>query len=116
LNPWFPGPALAAFAPPPSPPEPGKSPTHPFSLSDPYNTAGILEASGWRDVNATQHELLVNVDRDTIVDDEALGFFGVPAEDIGAAQQAIERQLAPLTRADGRIDAPLAFHIFTATA
>jgi SAM-dependent methyltransferase len=116
LNPWFPGPALAGIVPPPPPPEPGKSPTHPFSLSDPHRTAGILEASGWREVNTTRHELLVTVDRDTIVDDEALEFFGVPSSDIAAAWQAIERQLAPLTRDDGRIDAPLAFQIFTATA
>lgn len=116
LNPWFPGPALAGIAPPPPPPEPDKSPTHPFSLSDPEHTAGILEASGWRGVSATRHELVVTVDRETIVDDEALGFFGVPAEAMGAAWQAIERHLAPISRDDGRIDAPLAFQIFTATA
>jgi SAM-dependent methyltransferase len=115
-NPWFPGRALAGIAPPPPPPEPGKSPTHPFSLSDPRHTTGILEASGWREVNATQHELVVTVDRDTIVDDESLGFFGVPGDALGAAWEAVERQLAPITRDDGRIDAPLAFHVFTATA
>jgi SAM-dependent methyltransferase len=115
LNPWFPGPALAGIAPPP-PPEPGRSPTHPFSLSDPHHAAGILEASGWREVNATRHQLLVTVDRETIVDDQALEFFGVPAGAIAGAWQAIERQLAPITRDDGRIDAPLAFQIFTATA
>jgi SAM-dependent methyltransferase len=116
LNPWFPGPALAGIMPPPPPPAPGKSPAHPFSLSDQRRTAGILEASGWREVDVTLHELVVTVDRDTIVDDEALEFFGVPPSDIAAAWQAIERQLAPLTRDDGRIDAPLAFQIFTATA
>lgn len=116
LNPWFPGSALAGIAPPPPPPEPGKSPTHPFSLSDPGHTAQILEASGWREVSSTSHELVVTVDRDTIVDDEALGFFGVPSDALGAAWEAIDRQLAPITRADGRIDAPLAFQIFTAAA
>jgi len=60
--------------------------------------------------------LVVTVDRDTIVDDEALAFFGVPADSLGAAWRAIERQLAPVTRSDGRIDAPLAFQVFTATA
>jgi SAM-dependent methyltransferase len=115
-NRWFTGPALAGIAPTPPPPEPGKSPTHPFSLSDPHHTAVLLEASGWREVNATGHELLVTVDRDMLVDDESLGFFGVPAGAIGDAWEAIDRQLAPITREDGRIDAPLAFHIFTATA
>jgi SAM-dependent methyltransferase len=116
LNPWFPGPALAGIAPPPPPPAPGKSATHPFSLSDPRHTAGILEASGWSEVTGTEHELVVNIERDTIVDDEALGLFGVPAESFGAAWEAIERHLAPITRDDGRIDAPLAFHVFTAVA
>jgi len=115
-NPWFPGPALAGLVSPPAPPAPGKSPTHPFSLCDPERTAGILRASGWRDVVGTQHDLVVTVDRDTIVDDEALGFFGIPEDSIAAASDAVERQLAPITRADGRIDAPLAFQIFTATA
>ncbi|HUA48927.1 MAG TPA: methyltransferase domain-containing protein [Solirubrobacteraceae bacterium] len=115
-NRWFPGTALAGIAPPPSPPEPGKSPTHPFSLSDQDRAAGILEASGWREVNVTRHELLVTVDRDAIVDDEALGFLGIPEDALGDAWQAIERHLAPITRDDGRIDAPLAFYIFTATA
>jgi SAM-dependent methyltransferase len=116
LNPWFPGPALAGIAPPPQPPEPGKSPTHPFSLSDPQRTAAVLETSGWREINATRHELVVTVDRDAIVDEEALGFLGVPADALDAARQAIERQHAPITRDDGRIDAPLAFQIFTAIA
>ena len=116
LNVWFPGPALAGIAPPPPPPAPGKSPTHPFSLADPQHTAGILEASGWREVNGSSHDLVVTVDRDVIVDDEALGFFGIPADSFGAAWAAIERRLAPITRDDGRIDAPLAFQIFTATA
>jgi len=116
LNPWFPGPALAGLAPPPPPPQQGKSPTHPFSLNDPQHTAAILEASGWREITSTQHELVVTVERDTIIDDEALGFFGVPADSFVAAWEAIERHLAPVTREDGRIDAPLAFHIFTATA
>jgi len=116
LNPWFPGPALAGIAPPPPPPMPGKSPTHPFSLADPKHAVGILEASGWREISSTGHELVVTVDRDMIVDDEALQFFGVPAESFAAAWEAIERQLAPMTRDDGRIDAPLAFQIFTAIA
>ncbi len=116
LNPWFPGPALAGIAPPPPPPAPGKSPTHPFSLSDPQRTAGILEASGWHEVASTPHDLVVTVGRDAIVDDEALTFFGVPADSFGAAWDAVEQRLSPLTRDDGRIDAPLAFQIFTATA
>jgi SAM-dependent methyltransferase len=116
LNPWFPGSALAGIAPPPPPPAPGKSPTHPFSLADPQHTTRILEASGWREVTGTPHDVVVTIDRETIVDDEALEFSGVPVESFGAAWEAIERRLAPITRDDGRIDAPLAFQVFTATA
>jgi len=116
LNPWFAGPALAGFAPPPPPPAPGKNPTGPFSLSDAQHTAALLEASGWREITSTSHELVVIVDLDTIIDDEMLGFLGVPEDSFIAAWEAIKRQLAPLTREDGRIDAPLAFQIFTATA
>jgi SAM-dependent methyltransferase len=116
LNPWFPGPALAGIVPPPPPPAPGKSPTSPFSLGDPDLVTGILEASGWRDIRGSRHEMVVTVDRATIVDDEALGFFGVPEDSFAAAWEAIEHQLSPITREDGRIDAPLAFQIFTATA
>jgi len=117
-NPWFPVPALvlAGVLPPPAPPAPGKSPTHPFSLCDAQRTAAILRASGWREVSSSSHELVVAVEREAIVDEEALGFFGVPADSLEAASQAIERQLAPLTREDGRIDAPLAFQVFTASA
>jgi hypothetical protein len=102
--------------PPPPPPPPGKSPTHPFSLADPEHTARLLDASGWHEVTVTPHDLVMTVDRDTLVDDEALAFSGVPEDSLGAAWEAIERQLAPITRDDGRIDAPLAFQIFTATA
>jgi SAM-dependent methyltransferase len=117
LNPWFAGAALAGIAPPPPPPLPGKSPTHPFTLSDPDTTVGILEASGWRDVERTSHDLVVTVERDAIVDEEVLvTFVGVPADSIDAANEAIDRQLAPHTREDGQIDAPLAFQVFTASA
>lgn len=118
LNPWFPAGALilAGLVQPPQPPTPGKSPTHPFSLSDDRQTAAVLEASGWRDVACISHELVVTIDREVIVDDDALGFFGVPEDSFAAAWGAVEQRLAPITRADGRIDAPLAFHVFSATA
>jgi SAM-dependent methyltransferase len=116
LNPWFPGSALAGIAPPRTPPMPGKSAAHPFSLSDAEHVTRILEASGWRQVAGEPQEMVVTVDRDMIVDDEALQFNGVAADSFAAAWEAIERQLAPITRDDGRIDAPLAFQIFTAIA
>ena len=102
--------------PPPPPPAPGKSPAGPFTLSDAQHTAALLEASGWHEIAHTSHELIVTVDLDAIVDDEALGFFGVPTELFSAAWEAINRQVAPLRRDDGLVDATLAFQVFTATA
>ncbi len=116
LNPWFPGSALAGIVPPPPPPAPGKSPTGPFSLCDADRTMGILEASGWREVASAAHDLVVTVERDVIVDDEALRMFGVAQDAMAAAWEAIEGRLAPITRDDGRIDVPLAFQVFTAAA
>ena len=116
LNPWFPGTALAGIVPPPPPPAAGKSPANPFSLADPQHTTDVLVASGWRDVTCTPHELTVTVERDAFVDDQSLGFLGVSEDSFAAAWDAIDRHLAPITREDGRVDAPLAFQIFTATA
>jgi SAM-dependent methyltransferase len=114
-NPWFPLSVIAACGTPPPPPAPGKSPTNPFTLSDPEHTTGLLEATGWSNVHHTAHERVVVVDRDAVIDVEALAFFGVPADKFQAAEEAAERHYAPLTRDDGRIDAPLAFYVFTAT-
>jgi hypothetical protein len=38
------------------------------------------------------------------------------ADSFGAAWTAIGRPLAPITREDERVDAPLTFQIFTATS
>ncbi len=115
-NPWFVGPALAAYIPAPPPPAPGKSPTGPFSLSDPARVIEILAASGWSDVSHEPHELSVTVDREVIVDDGQLTFLGVPTAFFEHARQAVAEHLAPLERADGLIEAPLSFQIFTAAA
>ena len=115
-NPWFVGPALAGFAPPPPPPAPGKSATGPFSLADPGRVAAILGQAGWTAVEDTPHDLIAHVDRDAIVDDGQLRFLGVPAESFDAASHAVDAHLEQLRAGDGRIDAPLAFQIVTATA
>jgi SAM-dependent methyltransferase len=115
-NPWFVGPALAGFVPPPSEPAPGKSPTGPYTLSDPARVTDILTASGWSDINRTAHEQVVTVDRDAIVDDAQLRFLGVPEERLDRARAAVDAQLSPLSPTEGRVAAPLAFQIFTATA
>jgi SAM-dependent methyltransferase len=115
-NPWFVGPALAGYIPTPPPPAPGKSPTGPFSMSDPKRVIDVLTASGWSDVDHDPQELLVEVDREAIVDDGQLTFLGVPDASFENARQAVEQHLARLEGGEGRIQAPLAFQIFTATA
>jgi SAM-dependent methyltransferase len=115
-NPWFVGPALAAYIPPPPPPSPGKSPTGPFSLSDPDRVAEILGAAGWKTVEHKPYELVVSVEREAIVDDGQLTFLGVPEESFADARRAVDRHLERLGGSDGQIKAPLAFQIFTATA
>ncbi len=114
-NPWHASPALAPFVPPPQPPAPGKSPTGPFTFGDPERVCGILSSAGWVGIERTAHELVVTVDRDAIVDDEQLRFLGVPEESIDPARQAVDDRLDPLRAGDGRIAAPLAFQIFTAS-
>jgi SAM-dependent methyltransferase len=115
-NPWAVGPALAAILPPPPPPPPGKSPTGPFALADADRTVELLTAAGWTDVSRTIHAVTATVARDAIIDDAQLSFLGVPADRVAEARAAVEAHLAPLHRADGNYDAPLAFQIFTATA
>ena len=115
-NPWFVGPALVGYVPTPAPPAPGKSPTGPFSLSDPERVTAILTASGWSDVKHDPHEILVELDREAIVDDGQLTFLGVPDASFDDARQAVENHLAPLQGGDGQIQTPLAFQIFVASA
>jgi SAM-dependent methyltransferase len=115
LNPWFVGPALAAYISPPAPPAPGKSRTGPFSLSDPDRVAKILSAAGWKTVGHHPYEMVVSVEREAIDDDGQLTFFGVAEDSFDDAQREVDARLERLSGSDGRIQAPLAFQIFTAT-
>jgi SAM-dependent methyltransferase len=113
-NPWFIGPALAGLVPAPPPPAPGKSPTGPFSLSDPERVDEILAGAGWTSIVGNPYELVATVDRDAIIDQGQLTFLGVPEEAFDDARRAVEEQLRPLQTADGRIQTPLSVQIFTA--
>lgn len=113
-NPWFVGPALAAYVPSPPPPAPGKSPTGPFSLSDPDRVREILGDAGWSAVDRSTHELIADVDSDAIVDDGQLTFLGVREDAFDHARLAVDEHLEQLRGRDGRIKAPLAVQIFTA--
>jgi SAM-dependent methyltransferase len=115
-NPWFVGPALAPYVPSPPPPRPGKSPTGPFSLGDPERVGEILAGGGWKTVERTPHELVVSVDPNAIIDDAQLTFLGVPDESREQARRAVDEHLDHLRGSDGRLEAPLAVQIFTATS
>jgi len=115
-NPWFVGPALAAYVPPPPRPAPGKSPTGPFSLSDAGRVAEILAAAGWKTVEHTPYDLVVSVEREAIFDDGQLTFLGVPEESFEEARRDVDEHLERISDSDGRIEARLAFQIFTATS
>ena len=60
--------------------------------------------------------MVVGVDRGAIIDDEQLTFLGVAESALTDARRAVDDHLADLIDGDGRIQAPLAFQIFTATA
>jgi SAM-dependent methyltransferase len=115
-NPWFIGKALAGLVPPPPPPATGKSPTGPFAFSDPDRVGEILANAGWKTVDRAPYEMVASVETDAIVDDPQLTFLGVPHETFDVARQAVDEHLQQLRDSDGRINAPLAVQIFTATA
>jgi SAM-dependent methyltransferase len=113
-NPWFTGPAVAPFVAPPPPPGPGRSPTGPFAFADAERVLSILTSAGWRDGAVALHEVGARVEESAVVDESQLRFQGVAEADIPAAMAAARAHLAPLRSADGVIEAPLAFQIFTA--
>lgn len=115
-NPWFVGPMLAEYLPPPPPPAPGKSPTGPFSLSDPDHTRNVLAAAGWRDIAHRGHEVVVTVDRSALADDDTFASLDLPAAGVEQARRDVDARLDRLRGADGRMRAPLAFWVVTATA
>lgn len=114
LNPWFVGPALASFVAPPPRPAPGKSPTGPFAFAEPEVVHSVLSNSGWSEIDRSAHQAEAVVTEDAIVDDGQLMFLGIADASLAEARKAVDAYLAPLRRPDGRMDAPLAFQIFTA--
>lgn len=116
LNPWFAGPAVAPFVPAPPPAAPGKFRTGPFAFAPPDLVTSILTDAGWTGIGRTTHQVDVVVNEDAVVDDGQLVFLGVPDRSLPDARRAVDGRLAPLRRPDGRLNAPLAFQIFTARA
>lgn len=115
LNPWFLGPALAEFVPPPPEPAPGKRATGPFQLADAAATRALLEGAGFRQVVPTPHDLAVVVPETALTGREELGFMGVAPDRIDAAAEALDGVLGRF-RGDDGLHVVLSFQIFTALA
>jgi SAM-dependent methyltransferase len=114
-NPWFFAPAIADLMPPPPAPAPGKSPTGPFALGDPEQTADILRSAGFLEVRSTPYELAVDAPMDAVVDEAQLVFMGVPADKLEIAQTAVEEHMRQFVISPTLSRFPLAFQVFQAT-
>ena len=113
-NPWFIGPALKEFVPPPPEPAPGKSPTGPFVFADTDYVRGILDGAGFAEISVALHEYAIEAPDNAIIDDAQLVFLGVPAEKMPQARAAVDRHMTRFRRASGLCRYPLAVQIFTA--
>jgi SAM-dependent methyltransferase len=112
-NPWHVGPTLAQYVTPAPPPSPGKSPTGPFSLGDPERVIELLGPAGWGDIERTAYERTEVVGSATIVGDGEL-LNGVADADMADARAAVDRHVARFALANGDLEVPIAFQIFTA--
>jgi SAM-dependent methyltransferase len=115
-NPWLFRTRIAEFLPPPVAPEPGKSPTGPFSLADPAATARLLERAGFADVRCIPHELVVETPRDSLVDDFQILAAGVPPDRLAEARAAVDAHMARFGESSGLSRFPLAFQLFEASS
>jgi SAM-dependent methyltransferase len=113
-NPWFVGPALKEFVPPPPQPAPGKSPTGPFAFGETDYVRGILQAAGFAEIAVAFHDYDVEAPQDAIIDDAQLVFVGVPPEKMTEARAAVDRHMTRFRQASGLCRYPLAVQIFTA--
>jgi SAM-dependent methyltransferase len=114
-NPWFAGPALVPFVAPPAPPEPGKSPTGPFTLGDSAHVESVLTRAGFTSVARTTHDVVATTTLDGVMDDAQLTIIGIAPSDMAAARRAVDRYLSRFRNDAGGYDFPLAFQIFVAT-
>jgi SAM-dependent methyltransferase len=115
-NPWFLGPSLAAFVPPPPAPDPGKSLPGPFSLADPERTTAVLGEAGFAGVRRTGHGVEVEGPEDAVLDDDQLALLGIPPERLPEARAAALEHLRPLRLPSGALRFPLAFQVFSAVS
>jgi SAM-dependent methyltransferase len=114
-NPWYFAGAVAEFLPTPPQPEPGKSPTGPFSLADPGQTTEILESAGFVDVGCTAHQVVAVAPEDSVFDEDQLVLMGIPDAKLSAAMNKAKAYMSRFKIDEERSRFPLAFLIFTAS-
>lgn len=113
-NPWFAGPALAPYVPPPPTPAEGTNPTGPFALGDPTWVEEILTAAGFAAIRITPKELVSEAQGSALIDEEQLVFMGVDPENLDEALAAVDRHLAQFGDPRGLCRFPLAFQLVSA--
>ncbi|MEX2081155.1 MAG: class I SAM-dependent methyltransferase [Dehalococcoidia bacterium] len=113
-NAWFPGAAIAPFAPAPPPPAPGTSPTGPFALGDARYVRALLKEAGFADVTRKPKRVIVNAPLDAIGDTAIVTIMGVPQSKQKQATAALEKHLARFAQPDGNGRFELNFQVFSA--
>ena len=115
-NPWHLNFALGRFLPRAKPPDSGASPTGPFALADAERTTDLLYSTGWSEIQHTPYNVAATVERDAIVDEDQLGFLGVPEDQRDEAMAAVSAHLDEFKGDSGQYVIQLAIHLFSARA
>jgi SAM-dependent methyltransferase len=113
-NPWFPGPVLAKYAPPPLPPAQGQAPVGPFALADPGYASGILADAAFTDVRHESLELDVEVSEESVFDRELLDGMKLEPNAADAAWRDLQSHVAPIRIGDGKLRLHLAVWLVSA--
>lgn len=113
-NPWFFGSVLADLVAPPPAPEPGRSPTGPFTFADPDRIRSVLDAAGFVDVAITPREVTVEAPEDAVADDAQLEFMRVPVERMADARAVLDEHMETFRAGSGVCLFPLAYQVVTA--
>jgi SAM-dependent methyltransferase len=112
-NPWFPGPILARYLPPPSPNPTGAPPPGPFAFADPVYTKDVLERAGFESVAFERFATDVAVPEDSLFDRETLDT-RIDEDKREQARRDLKQLASSMRQADGRLRLHLAAQFFSA--
>jgi len=102
-NPWFPGPVMAKYGPPPQPARNGGPPPGPFAFGDVGYVRSVLEAAGFTGVADEQIAIDLRVGEDTLFDRAMLESMRIPAERHDEAWADLQAHVAPFRQPDGTL-------------